>query len=151
MHAVAEWPESGDEALFRSMAERFREDDWLYRACDAVDALLQLRDRQSVALFETIFKETTYSYLRHRVARGLALLSPSFATGLAIECLWDCEDQTVEVGCASASLASDIVREQLSRITSDRLADRRTRALAARRSRPLEPSGSRRSRVRPKG
>ncbi|TMC29759.1 MAG: hypothetical protein E6J27_04680 [Chloroflexi bacterium] len=147
MHAVAEWPEPGDEALLRTMAEHFRDEEWLYRACDAVDALVRLRDRLSTALFETIFKETTYSYLRHRVARGLALLSPTFEAGLAIECLWDCEDQTIAVGCAAVSLASDVAREQLSRIAADKLADRRTRALAARRVRPLEKHRSRRPRT----
>lgn len=147
-HAVAEWPESGDEALLRAMAERFRDEDGLYRACDGVEALTKLRDSESAALFETIFEETTYSYLRVRAARGLAVLSPSFAAELAIECLWDCEDETVAVGCASASLASDAVREQMSRIGSDPLADRRTRALAIRRLRPLEPHRRRETRNR---
>ena len=148
MHAVAEWPEPGDEDLLRTMASQFRDQDQLYSACDGVDALVRLGDRGSAPLFETIFEETTYSYLRHRVARGLALLSPTFEETFAVECLWDCEDQTVAVGCAAASLASDAVRGQLSRVAFDKLADRHTRALAARRLRPLETkSRSRRARV----
>jgi hypothetical protein len=69
----------GAQLFTRSMAEQFRDDDWLYRACDAVDALVQLGDSGAAPLLETLFNETTYSYLRHRAARGLAILSPTFA------------------------------------------------------------------------
>jgi hypothetical protein len=137
MRAVAEWPEPGDETLLRSMTERFRDDDWLYRACDAVDALVQLGDSEATPLLETIFKETTYSYLRHRVARGLAVLSPTFARGLATECLWDCEDLTVAVGCTAVDLASKAARDRLTRLAADGLISRRIHVLAGRRLRPL--------------
>lgn len=138
LHAVAAWPEPGDAALLTTTADRFGEEDWLYRSCDAVEGLARLQNREAVPLLERIFRETTYSYLRARVARALASLSSTFSEGFGVECLWDCEEGTVMVGCASATLASAAVRNRLPLLASDRLRDRRIRALAARRTRAVE-------------
>ena len=44
-----------------------------------------------------VYRETSSSHLRGRAARALAATDPSFATGFAVECLWDCEETTREV------------------------------------------------------
>jgi len=134
---VALWPTEGDAPLLRSALNDFADDDLLYSVCDAVDGLAKLRDRDAVPQFELIFADTTYSLLRHRAARALAATSTTFAEGLAIECLWDCEEQTRRVGCVTSSWTSSDARQRLTELAADRLQDRGIRSTATRRLRAL--------------
>jgi hypothetical protein len=137
LHMVALWPTEGDAPLLRSALDDFADDDLLYGVCDVVDGLAKLRDRDAVPQLELIFAETTYSYLRHRAARALAAISTTFAEGLALECLWDCEEQTRTVGCATSSWTSSEARQRLAELAADGLQARRIRSTAARRLRAL--------------
>ena len=137
LHMVALWPTEGDAPLLRSALNDFADDDLLYSVCDAVDGLAKLRDRDAVPQFELIFADTTYSLLRHRAARALAATSTTFAEGLAIECLWDCEEQTRRVGCVTSSWTSSDARQRLTELAADRLQDRGIRSTATRRLRAL--------------
>jgi len=137
LQMVALWPTEGDAPLLRSALDDFADDDRLYNVCDAVDGLAKLRDRDAVPQLELIFQETTYSLLRHRAARALAATSTTFAEGLAVECLWDCEEQTRSVGCATSSWTSSDARQRLGELAADRLQDRGIRSTAARRLRAL--------------
>jgi hypothetical protein len=138
LHMVGVWPTQDDGPLLRSVLDHLGDDDWLYRVGDAVDGLAKLREREAVPALEHVFAETTYSYLRHRVARALAATSNTFADGFAVECLWDCEPATRRVGCATSAWTSIEVRERLAELAADPLGDRRVRSTAARRLRALE-------------
>jgi len=140
LHMVALWPRAGDEHLLRAVLKHLNDEDWLYRVCDAVDGLAKLADREAVPELEQVFQEATYSYLRRRTARALAITSDRFAEGYGVECLWDCEEETRAVGCAAASWSSSTVRDRIAEIADDNFEDRKVRALAARRLRPLRVS-----------
>ena len=130
---VATWPTEDDAPVLRAALEHLGDKEWLYLVCDAVDGLAKLNDREAVPRLEWIFLGTTHSYLRHKTARALALASHAFSESFALECLWDCEDQTRAVGCASATWSSNRARERISELAADRLEARHVRSVARRR------------------
>ncbi|TRV74893.1 HEAT repeat domain-containing protein [Streptomyces sp. 130] len=66
-----------------------------------------------------VYRETSSSHLRGRTARALAATDPSFATGFAVECLWDCEETTREVAARHAETGDLRVAERLRRLAAD--------------------------------
>ncbi|MEV5879238.1 HEAT repeat domain-containing protein [Streptomyces sp. NPDC052101] len=66
-----------------------------------------------------IYRETASSHLRGRAARALAATDPSFATGFAVECLWDCEETTRELAARHAETGDTRVVERLRRLAAD--------------------------------
>lgn len=66
-----------------------------------------------------VYRETASSHLRGRAARALAATDPSYATGFAVECLWDCEETTREVAALHAETADVRVAERLRRLAAD--------------------------------
>ncbi|MER7483428.1 HEAT repeat domain-containing protein [Streptomyces sp. NPDC126510] len=66
-----------------------------------------------------VYRETASSHLRGRAARALAVTDPSFATGFAVECLWDCEETTREIAARHAETGDTRVVERLRRLASD--------------------------------
>ncbi|OKK05717.1 hypothetical protein AMK09_36885 [Streptomyces sp. CB02488] len=66
-----------------------------------------------------VYRETSSSHLRGRAARALAATDPSFATGFAVECLWDCEETTREVAARHAETGDIRVAERLRRLAAD--------------------------------
>ncbi|GAA4928264.1 HEAT repeat domain-containing protein [Streptomyces coeruleoprunus] len=66
-----------------------------------------------------IYRETASSALRGRTARALAATDPSFATGFAVECLWDCEETTREIAALHAETGDARVAERLRRLAAD--------------------------------
>ncbi|MFE6668496.1 HEAT repeat domain-containing protein [Streptomyces sp. NPDC057697] len=66
-----------------------------------------------------VYRETSSSHLRGRTARALAATDPSFATGFAVECLWDCEETTREVAALHAETGDIRVAERLRRLAAD--------------------------------
>ncbi|MYY05204.1 MULTISPECIES: hypothetical protein [unclassified Streptomyces] len=66
-----------------------------------------------------VYRETSSSQLRGRAARALAATDPSFATGFAVECLWDCEETTREVAALHAETGDLRVAERLRRLAAD--------------------------------
>ncbi|MDI9885786.1 HEAT repeat domain-containing protein [Streptomyces sp. HNM0645] len=66
-----------------------------------------------------VYRETASSQLRGRAARALAAADPSFATGFAVECLWDCEETTREVAALHAATGDARVAERLRRLAAD--------------------------------
>jgi hypothetical protein len=123
LRVLARHGDFGDVLFLRASLENAWKLGHIYGACDAVDGLGRLADRESESTIETIYDETTYSYLRRRAARALAALSEQFALGRAIESLWDCESETRLVGAASANLARDSVRHRLGEILGNPLED----------------------------
>ncbi|MEU4263469.1 HEAT repeat domain-containing protein [Streptomyces sp. NPDC025273] len=66
-----------------------------------------------------VYRETSSSHLRGRAARALAATDPSFATGFAVECLWDCEETTRELAARHAETGDIRVAERLRRLAAD--------------------------------
>ncbi|MEW2398323.1 HEAT repeat domain-containing protein [Streptomyces sp. NPDC046862] len=66
-----------------------------------------------------IYRETASSHLRGRAARALAATDPSFPSGFAVECLWDCEESTREIAARHAETGDARVVEQLRRLAAD--------------------------------
>ncbi|WP_171111246.1 MULTISPECIES: HEAT repeat domain-containing protein [Streptomyces] len=66
-----------------------------------------------------VYRETASSHLRGRAARALAATDPSFPSGFAVECLWDCEETTRELAARHAETGDTRVVEQLRRLASD--------------------------------
>lgn len=66
-----------------------------------------------------VYRETSSSQLRGRAARALAATDPTFATGFAVECLWDCEETTREVAARHAETGDIRVAERLRRLAAD--------------------------------
>ncbi|MEU5363835.1 HEAT repeat domain-containing protein [Streptomyces sp. NPDC005925] len=66
-----------------------------------------------------VYRETASSHLRGRAARALTATDPSFATGFAIECLWDCEETTRELAARHAETGDARVVERLRRLAAD--------------------------------
>ncbi|WP_128378462.1 HEAT repeat domain-containing protein [Streptomyces cavernae] len=66
-----------------------------------------------------VYRETASSHLRGRAARALAATDPSFPTGFAVECLWDCEESTRELAARHAETGDARVVEQLRRLAAD--------------------------------
>ncbi|MEU2227577.1 HEAT repeat domain-containing protein [Streptomyces sp. NPDC018347] len=70
-------------------------------------------------LLRHVYRETASSHLRGRAARALAATDPSFATGFAVECLWDCEETTRELAARHAETGDTRVVERLRRLAVD--------------------------------
>ncbi|RDG30555.1 HEAT repeat domain-containing protein [Streptomyces corynorhini] len=66
-----------------------------------------------------IYRETASSQLRGRAARALAATDPSYPTGFAVECLWDCEETTREVAALHAETGDVRVADRLRRLAAD--------------------------------
>ncbi|AGJ53662.1 HEAT repeat domain-containing protein [Streptomyces sp. NPDC053741] len=66
-----------------------------------------------------VYRETCSSHLRGRAARALAATDPSFASGFAVECLWDCEETTRELAAHHAETGDIRVAERLRRLAAD--------------------------------
>ncbi|MER7958637.1 HEAT repeat domain-containing protein [Streptomyces sp. NPDC096030] len=66
-----------------------------------------------------VYRETASSQLRGRTARALAATDPTFPTGFAVECLWDCEETTREVAALHAETGDVRVAERLRRLAVD--------------------------------
>ncbi|WP_445525274.1 HEAT repeat domain-containing protein [Streptomyces cyslabdanicus] len=66
-----------------------------------------------------VYRETASSHLRGRAARALAATDPSFPTGFAVECLWDCEETTREIAARHAETGDTRVVERLRRLAAD--------------------------------
>ncbi|MFF7182585.1 HEAT repeat domain-containing protein [Streptomyces sp. NPDC008121] len=66
-----------------------------------------------------VYRETASSQLRGRTARALAATDPTFPTGFAVECLWDCEETTREIAALHAETGDVRVAERLRRLAAD--------------------------------
>ncbi|KOU52838.1 hypothetical protein [Streptomyces sp. WM6378] len=113
--------EAGDEKLvlgaLRETVRAEGPDAPLLRAL--VDGAGRLGICCAAPVLRHVYRETASSQLRGRTARALAATDPSFATGFAVECLWDCEETTREVAAQYAELVDARVAERLRRLAAD--------------------------------
>ncbi|WP_069812146.1 HEAT repeat domain-containing protein [Streptomyces sp. TP-A0874] len=84
-----------------------------------VEGVERLVVHRAVPLLRHLYRETSSSRLRGATARALAVTDPRFAAGLAVECLWDCEETTRELAAGHAAIGDSRVVEQLRRLAAD--------------------------------
>ncbi len=118
-HILSEHGTAADIPALMEALERARAEQNLYAQSSLVEGLGRLRAERSASMIEVIFAETAYSYLRRRAAEALSAVSSEFPRGLAIECLWDCEEDTRALGATVASLGEPRVRERLAELSAD--------------------------------
>jgi hypothetical protein len=73
----------------------------------------------AVPVLRRVYRDTTSSQLRGSAARALAVTDPSFGSGFAVECLWDCEETTREVAALYAETGDVRVVDRLRRLAAD--------------------------------
>ncbi|RAG80332.1 HEAT repeat domain-containing protein [Streptacidiphilus pinicola] len=104
-------------ALHREVSRSGPDGDALFALVDGVG---RLEAAQAVSVLRHIYGETVCSQLRLGAARGLAVIDPYFATGAAVECLWDCEEATRELAARSVRTSGNVrVLDRLRRLAAD--------------------------------
>lgn len=94
--------------------------DDMYRLRSVLTAFQRLPDLGPWPELEVAFEQAPYSWARLRAAEALARMpSHRFAERHAFECLWDCERDTREIGCANVSLSMPEARRRLQAIADD--------------------------------
>lgn len=90
---------------------------------DGLAALVEGTGRLSIGcaapVLRHIYRETSSSQLRGIAAQALAATDPSFPSGFAVECLWDCEETTRGLAAHHAATADVRVLAQLRRLAAD--------------------------------
>ncbi len=85
-----------------------------------VDGAGRLAAVAAVPTLRHIYGEAASSELRGRAARALSLTDRHFASGPAVECLWDCEEATRELAARHVVTTGDArVLERLRRLAAD--------------------------------
>ncbi|WP_329561833.1 HEAT repeat domain-containing protein [Kitasatospora sp. NBC_01266] len=85
-----------------------------------VDGAGRLAAVEAVPILRHIYGEATSSDLRGRAARALAVTDRHFSSGVAVECLWDCEEATRELAARHVVTTGDArVLERLRRLAAD--------------------------------
>ncbi|WP_165990357.1 HEAT repeat domain-containing protein, partial [Streptomyces sp. YIM 98790] len=84
-----------------------------------VDGAGRLGLAAAAPVLRYVYRETVSSQLRGRTAVALAATDPSFAAGFAVECLWDCEEDTRAVGARHATTGDARVVERLRSLAAD--------------------------------
>jgi hypothetical protein len=103
-HLMALHSEPSDLPAIRdAFADAFDEGS-MYEVCDLIDALGRHPDLGPFPELRTAFVEIGYSYARRRAARAMATVDPDFTDTFALECLWDCESATRELGAINAPI-----------------------------------------------
>ncbi|MDX3097697.1 HEAT repeat domain-containing protein [Streptomyces sp. ME01-24h] len=70
-------------------------------------------------LLRHVYRETSSSQLRGVAAHALARTDAGFGAGLAVECLWDCEETTRELAARTATTSDIRVLARLRRLAAD--------------------------------
>ncbi|KAB8161958.1 HEAT repeat domain-containing protein [Streptomyces sp. 3MP-14] len=73
----------------------------------------------AVPVLRHLYRETPSSQLRCHAARALAATDPHFTNGLAVECLWDCEEETRQLGAESVPTGDARVMERMHSLARD--------------------------------
>ncbi|BFV60414.1 hypothetical protein KCMC57_up55180 [Kitasatospora sp. CMC57] len=85
-----------------------------------VDGVGRLAAAGAVPALRHVYGEAASSELRGRAARALAATDPHFGRGIAVECLWDCEEATRELAARHVTTTGDVrVLERLRRLAAD--------------------------------
>ncbi|WP_062215931.1 hypothetical protein [Streptomyces sp. NBRC 109706] len=73
----------------------------------------------AVPVLRHLYRRTPSSQLRCHAARALAATDPAFPSGLAVECLWDCEEETRQLAAEFATTGDSRAVERMRRLATD--------------------------------
>lgn len=108
-----------DTAMLRGALRDGMDQEDMYLACFAVDALARIHARQAQPELRAYYETTPYAFGRWRVAKALAQIEDDFARTTAIECLHDCESSARLVGISHVDRAAPGVCERLDWLGKD--------------------------------
>ena len=106
-----------------------------------VDGAGRLGIAAAAPVLRPVYPEPSSSHLRGRAARALVSSDPSFAAGLAVECLWDCEESTRELAAGHAAIGDQRVVDQLRRLAADPAEEAQVQTAVRSRIRSESPPG----------
>jgi len=91
-----------------------------FRLSSALEALALFDGIGPIPELETVFCEVAHCRQRHRAAVAMEITAPlHFQHHYAFECLWDCHDDTRELGCDTVSLTVPGALERLRELAED--------------------------------
>ncbi len=92
----------------------------VYQVCSALDILARFPDIGALPEVEAAFVQSGYAFARARAAQALHVNAPArFAEAYAYECLWDCEEETRQLGSENVPLGKPGARERLQAFIDD--------------------------------
>lgn len=98
--------------------EIFRCED--FRLSSALEALALFDGIGPIPELETVFCEVAHCFQRYRAAVAMEITAPlHFQHHYAFECLWDCHDDTRELGCDTVNLTIPGALERLKELAED--------------------------------
>ena len=116
------------EYLCRDTLDRDTSD--FYVICSLATALSRHPDHGPYPELTSIFYGISYSYGRRYIARAMAETDPAFANTQAVECLWDCQPTTRELGAMCVDISNPIALARLHVIAADPAEDEETQRTA---------------------
>jgi hypothetical protein len=102
-----------------------------YLHCSALDVLLARPEFGPYDGVEGLYHRAAMSCTRKRTAQLMARTDPAFASGLAVEALWDCETEARAAAAEVVDLSRPGVAERLEALAVDPLEDDIVRDAAA--------------------
>jgi hypothetical protein len=128
------------DALIPSLRRDTPDTNECYMQCGMLEILARFPEEGPYPEVETVFKEAGYSRTRIYAAEVLAASDgQGFAHGLAVECLWDCEERVRLIGCNSVDLEMPDVRARLHAMSSDPYEDEDVSSAARERLGDVQP------------
>ncbi len=108
--------------------------------CSMLEILKRFPEAAPFPEVETVFQEAGYARTRISAAQMLnASDGEQFARGLALECLWDCEDDVRRLGCDKVNLEVPEAHARLHVLSRDLHEDKQVRDAAKERLAAIEP------------
>ncbi len=121
--------------LHRAIQEALADDaEHCYRLCSLVGAFAHLSGVGPIQELADVFIQFRYSYGRAIVAKAMHVTAPDhFREHFAVECLWDCEERTRELGVKTAPLEHMAARKRIQELASSEWEEEGVRTEAGKR------------------
>ncbi|MDQ2713344.1 MAG: hypothetical protein M3Z08_00350 [Chloroflexota bacterium] len=130
-HATATDVRRVRAALLPSLERDTRRTNEGYMQGSMLTILAHFPEASSYPVAETVFKEAKYARTRVYAAQALAASDrDQFAHTIALECLWDCEEQVRVIGCNNVDLPGPEAASRLQAIAHDLHEDEEVRHAA---------------------
>jgi hypothetical protein len=112
----------------------------LYFICELATALARHREQGPYEELTPVLAEMPYSHGRRYIAEAMAATDSGFPFGHAIDCLWDCEAETREIGASHVERANDAAGHSLAEIIADSFEDPEVQHAASGAAQPARPA-----------
>lgn len=137
-HATADDVPRVRAALLPSLRRDTPDTNECYMQCSMLEILARFPECGPYPEAEVVFQEAGYSRTRVYAADVLAASDESFSRGLAVECLWDCEERVREIGCEGVDVRLPDAFARVQAIARDPHEDEEVRDVAQGRLADLE-------------